>query len=487
VAIKQLESEKAIVGKAYKELKKLVKQYAINDKPIILFGETGSGKELFAKLFMEECKKKGKRKGEQRSINCAAFIDEMLRSEIFGHVKGAFTNAINTRKGLFPVCNDGILFLDELGSASKEFQAAILRVAERNSYSPVGSDKEEISNTLIIAATSNLSDIRDDLKRRFHIIPIPPLQSFDIAEIAKHHLNRSLKEEVLAELKAQEFPGNVRQLLKRCDQLDIEKGGEVFCKKPDSKKETILFDYQRFRREIKIWNKYIQPLINEHGPKNLKHKYMEFGSNRIDYDGTLMIREQLVHGPQVLYDKRHAKKQKQIYLHGTLELIEWLRNESHKEKELPSAQRLILKKYDHVQWDTIPDLPKFLEKKASDIEAISENASKLVKPEISPKDVPIFFKKHMRKYFDEGLLPYLLEQLDIRYNPAAEPPTAVIKPSLSALLDFPLREAESTFKRLYLTYQRDRFSGNDEEAANLSGLSRRAFQQRLRRSLNNQE
>jgi len=148
-----------IIGRAYDEPKKLVQKYSKRNIPLLFLGETGSGKELFARLYME----KNNRTGERRTVNCAAFSSEVLPSEIFGHVKGAYTGADKKREGLISTCKDGILFLDELGSASQEFQASILRVAEKNSYRPVGSDAEHPCNTLFIASTSNLSNVREDL------------------------------------------------------------------------------------------------------------------------------------------------------------------------------------------------------------------------------------------------------------------------------------------------------------------------------------
>ena len=128
-----------IVGEAYTEVKKLVKQYASEDLPVLLVGETGTGKELLARLYMEE----NVRKGKKLTGSCAEITETLLRSEIFGHVKGSFTDAIANREGKLATCDKGILFLDELGKASKEFQAAILRVTEQNSFSPVGSDEEK--------------------------------------------------------------------------------------------------------------------------------------------------------------------------------------------------------------------------------------------------------------------------------------------------------------------------------------------------------
>ena len=97
-----------IIGTAYDSLKKLVKAYARKDKPILLYGESGTGKELLAKLFMDS----STRKGNRITVNCASFSEDLLRSEIFGHIKGSFTGADNNRTGKLKKCDGGILFLD---------------------------------------------------------------------------------------------------------------------------------------------------------------------------------------------------------------------------------------------------------------------------------------------------------------------------------------------------------------------------------------
>ena len=95
-----------IIGQAYEDLKELVKKYAASDQPVLFVGETGTGKELFAKIYMAE----SKRTGKKMTTNCAAESDALLRSEIFGHVKGAFTGADKVRKGKISECDEGILF-----------------------------------------------------------------------------------------------------------------------------------------------------------------------------------------------------------------------------------------------------------------------------------------------------------------------------------------------------------------------------------------
>ena len=120
---KQIEPQK-IIGKAYVGLKKRVKEYAKNDYPVLFIGETGSGKKLFARYFAE----KSRRQGKFMNVNCAEISDTLLESELFGHIKGAFTGALRDRPGKITSCHKGILLLDELGDASRKLQASIYDV-----------------------------------------------------------------------------------------------------------------------------------------------------------------------------------------------------------------------------------------------------------------------------------------------------------------------------------------------------------------------
>ena len=113
---------------------------ARSDHSVLILGETGTGKELVARRIHESGNRSS---GPFVPINCAAFNEEMLETELFGHVKGAFTGAINDRKGKFLTASGGTLFLDEIGNMSPTFQAKILRVLQEKKFSPVGSEKIE--------------------------------------------------------------------------------------------------------------------------------------------------------------------------------------------------------------------------------------------------------------------------------------------------------------------------------------------------------
>ena len=431
-----------IIGTAYDSLKKLVKAYARKDKPILLYGESGTGKELLAKLFMDS----STRKGNRITVNCASFSEDLLRSEIFGHIKGSFTGADNNRTGKLKKCDGGILFLDELGDASKEFQAAILRVAEGYSFSPVGSD-DEIKNmeTLIIAATLKPDQIREDLKARFHLLPVPPLQKSDIQIIAKTFLGgRTLKQEILNDLLNREYPSNVRSLKKYCDRLLVEKGDSIFSANEIkyTTHKSIGFDYERYRRELEAWQKYIQPLIDEFKSKTFRYKYMAFDceimKERLGYHfgdkiGRAYI---LTHGykrsePYLLCSEEANAECKKLYSQSMVELIEMCQ-----------------------------------------IDATNE---------IKPK-----FLSYLKRYFDDETLPYLLEVLYTKEKGIKDDPVRIY-PAVSSLLNLPLDQANKEFRNLYAEYNLNRYKSNEQELEKATGIKIKSLKQNIHRAKPNKK
>jgi DNA-binding NtrC family response regulator len=258
-------SEPQIIGSAYQRLKDLVAQYSRKDLPVLFVGERGVGKEVFAQYYM----KVSPRKGLKATLNCAGSTDTLLETELFGHEKGAFTGADKERGGMIMACRDGILFLDELGDASGHFQASILRVLEGHGFKHVGSDSEikpSSCDTRIIAATNKPSQIRKDLLYRLHILPIPPLQKFDIPKMTRCFLPQPLKPKILEELSKLNYPGNVRDLKRACERLKAEEGNEIFSDQNESSPDPGgSFDYERFRKEYVTWFRYIQPLVDRYG------------------------------------------------------------------------------------------------------------------------------------------------------------------------------------------------------------------------------
>ena len=201
-----------------------------SDLPVRIAGESGTGKELIARAIY----KHGARKSKPFvSINCAAVPDSLLSSELFGHVKGAFTGADKNRRGLFQQADGGTLFLDEIGDMSGEMQSKLLRVLQENEVRPVGSTAtEKVDVRVIVASHRDLYEMveqgsfREDLYYRLNVLSVelPSLKERpeDIPLLAEALLGRAARDahrevphmspEVLAALTRHDWPGNVREL-----------------------------------------------------------------------------------------------------------------------------------------------------------------------------------------------------------------------------------------------------------------------------------
>ncbi|RMD50854.1 MAG: AAA family ATPase, partial [Ignavibacteria bacterium] len=183
-------------GPAMEKVVNLIKKVADTETTVLIMGESGAGKELVARALHNLSRRKGK---NFLAVNCAALTESLLESELFGHVKGAFTNAIEDKAGLFEAAKDGTIFLDEIGEISPSFQSKLLRVLQNGEYHRVGSSEVSFTNARIIAATNkNLEEavksgeFREDLFYRLNVINIqlPPLRERkeDIIPLAKHFL-----------------------------------------------------------------------------------------------------------------------------------------------------------------------------------------------------------------------------------------------------------------------------------------------------------
>jgi DNA-binding NtrC family response regulator len=208
-----------------------VRRVASIPRPVLIFGERGTGKELIARAIHTAS---GDADRPMVVINCAAFTDSLLETELFGHERGAFTGADTQVYGKFEVAGTGTLFLDEIANMSLSFQRKILRVVEYGTFTRVGGSSEIQVNTRIVAATNSdlkqlitdgkfLHDLYDRLS--FEVIEVPPLRQRegDIPILARHFLNEFMKEipslsgkhlskAALNLLSKYKFPGNIREL-----------------------------------------------------------------------------------------------------------------------------------------------------------------------------------------------------------------------------------------------------------------------------------
>jgi DNA-binding NtrC family response regulator len=211
------------------EIYKTIGAVADTRTPVLIRGETGTGKELIARTLHRSASRADE---PFLPINCTAVPENLLESELFGHVRGSFTGAVSDRKGRFELAGSGTIFLDEIGDTSLSFQSKLLRVLQEREFYPVGSDLPRRTHARIIAATHRPVEkligegsFREDLYFRLRVveITIPPLRERrgDIPLLArhvmtklKHELDRELTipDEVMAVLLTYDWPGNVREL-----------------------------------------------------------------------------------------------------------------------------------------------------------------------------------------------------------------------------------------------------------------------------------
>ncbi len=221
-----------IIGrcKGIEEVLGLVDQVAETNSTVLIYGETGTGKELVAKALHDNSKRSS---GPLVRVNCAAMPDSLLESELFGHEKGAFTGAVNRRRGCFEEAQGGTIFLDEIGELSAVAQAKLLRVLQEKEFSPLGSSRSVKVDVRVVAATNKDLDhevakgnFRSDLYYRLNVFPIflPPLKErgpdillladFFIVKYAREFSKqvKRISTSGIDLLLAYHWPGNVREL-----------------------------------------------------------------------------------------------------------------------------------------------------------------------------------------------------------------------------------------------------------------------------------
>ncbi|HUP58843.1 MAG TPA: sigma-54 dependent transcriptional regulator [Thermoanaerobaculia bacterium] len=238
---RSLALEELLVGEseAMKKLDQQIRSAAASHSRVLIAGENGSGKEIVARTLHRLSPR-----AEQAfiDVNCAAIPEELIESELFGHRKGAFTGAIDERKGKFELADGGTLFLDEVGDMSLKTQAKVLRVLQEQTFQRVGGQQTIKVDVRVIAATNkNLEaeigsgSFRSDLYYRLNVIPIevPPLRARgnDIVLLADYFLRRfaaetaqprkKLSAGAASKLKAYHWPGNVRELRNVIERLAI--------------------------------------------------------------------------------------------------------------------------------------------------------------------------------------------------------------------------------------------------------------------------
>lgn len=226
---------------AMKKLMERVSKVAASDVSVMISGESGTGKEVIAKALHN-----GSSRAREPfiAVNCAAIPKDLIESELFGHIKGSFTGAVNDRKGKFALADGGTLFLDEIGELPVELQPKLLRALQEQQIEPVGGIAEQVDVRVIAATNRDLEEamgngtFREDLYYRLAVIPIeiPPLRERrdDIPLLMQYCLNKQgrgqnirFSDKLVDCLKRYDWPGNVRELENVIEQMMILRTSDI--------------------------------------------------------------------------------------------------------------------------------------------------------------------------------------------------------------------------------------------------------------------
>jgi DNA-binding NtrC family response regulator len=218
----------------------MVRRVAATEATILVSGESGTGKELIARAIHHGSER---REGPFIPVNCAAIPAELLESELFGHVKGAFTGAVKDRKGKFEQADGGTLFLDEVGELPLELQPKLLRALQEREIEPVGGTVRKVDVRVVAATNRDLEEamgegtFREDLFYRLAVIPVylPPLRvrGADIPLLVRHFLKKhgatdlAVDPSAMDRLAAYSWPGNVRELENAVERMIILRRGKL--------------------------------------------------------------------------------------------------------------------------------------------------------------------------------------------------------------------------------------------------------------------
>ncbi len=277
-----------IIGKSsvMKSLFEKVLKVAPTDSTVLITGESGTGKELIAKAIHEYSKRKN---NEFVAIDCSSLVETLLESELFGHVKGSFTGAYQTKHGLFELANNGTFFFDEISNLSQKIQAKLLRVIQEREFMKVGDQKKiKLDIRIISASNKDLRDsikegtFREDLYYRLSVVPlrIPPLRNRreDIPLLIDHFLKKYSKRvkrnipeispEAMDILIEHNWPGNVRELEHTIERiLILEEGDIIRTRDLPSFISQRQVDFQMFTEDIlsleELEKKYIRFILKK--------------------------------------------------------------------------------------------------------------------------------------------------------------------------------------------------------------------------------
>ncbi|MCL2175090.1 MAG: sigma-54 dependent transcriptional regulator [Treponema sp.] len=301
LAIKKLKEENKTLKKANRiasediigvnplmgKIREMVKQAAESDARILITGENGTGKEVIARA-IHQCSARAD--APFIDVNCAAIPETLIESELFGHEKGAFTDAVTSRRGRFEQADGGTLFLDEIGDMSLSAQAKVLRVIQEQKLERVGGEKTIETDVRIITATNqdlekscDTGRFRQDLFFRLNVIPIhvPPLRErIEDIPILLHHFLHQLKKEIvfepnaLEELASYDWPGNVRELKNLAERIAVIHQGNII-----NSEDLLKLLNKRIKKPENSEIPFNQNIINQNfneAKENFEKCYLEF-------------------------------------------------------------------------------------------------------------------------------------------------------------------------------------------------------------------
>lgn len=272
---------------AMKDLRQMIAAVAPTDATTLVIGETGTGKELVSRAIHDQS---ARRNGPFVPVNCGALSEHLLESELFGHVKGAFTGAATARRGLFETASGGTLFLDEVGELSLSMQTRLLRVLQEGEVRPVGSDTSRVVDVRIVAATHRDLEravaegtFREDLYFRLNVfrlrVPslreriadLPSLVHYFLEKLSRR-LNRpalSVDPDVMDLFAKHPWRGNLRQLENTLERAFILARGRITLKEVDVPADPPALnrdDFQPFRAaKLAFEREYMQELLSRAG------------------------------------------------------------------------------------------------------------------------------------------------------------------------------------------------------------------------------
>ena len=317
-----------IIGKseAMQKLLSIVPKVAANSANVLVTGESGTGKELIAAALHNLSPRSGR---HYVPINCASLPENLLESELFGHMKGSFTGAVHNKQGLFEIADEGTLFLDEIGEMPMNLQSKLLRAIENGTFRRVGGTSDLKVNTRIIAATNrdlkqsvSNGTFREDLFFRLNVIPIhiPPLRERrdDIPLLLEHFISkyspdrkRQFTASALGTLMSFSWPGNIRELENMVERILLFTDSEMITNQDlpeeltlrQSREETELIgngciDLETLLADIE--KKYLIEALRKSGGnktdaskllglsfRSFRHKLSKYGIKSISPEGTI--------------------------------------------------------------------------------------------------------------------------------------------------------------------------------------------------------